>query len=79
MGDYPVERFYRNARITKVYEETNEIQRLKKNFGRCIARHWAFNIPCLGFEKPKSWRCDNTEIILPTTIHSSFTTLRLFF
>lgn len=50
MGDYPVERFYRNARITKVYEETNEIQRLKRSFGRCIARRWAFNIPRLGFE-----------------------------
>ncbi len=33
VADYPIERFYRDARITKIYEGTNEIQRM------IVARH----------------------------------------
>ncbi|MFC0273673.1 acyl-CoA dehydrogenase family protein [Metabacillus herbersteinensis] len=33
VAEYPVERFYRDARITKIYEGTNEIQRI------IVARH----------------------------------------
>ena len=28
VSDYPIERFYRDARITKIYEGTSEVQRL---------------------------------------------------
>ncbi|MBU8906085.1 acyl-CoA dehydrogenase family protein [Desertibacillus haloalkaliphilus] len=33
IAEYPIERFYRDARITKIYEGTNEIQRI------VVARH----------------------------------------
>lgn len=33
IAEYPIERFYRDARITKIYEGTNEIQRM------VVARH----------------------------------------
>jgi alkylation response protein AidB-like acyl-CoA dehydrogenase len=28
LEDYPVERFYRDARITQIYEGTSEVQRM---------------------------------------------------
>ena len=35
MKEYHVERMLRDAKITQIYEGTNEIQKLKELYGRC--------------------------------------------
>jgi alkylation response protein AidB-like acyl-CoA dehydrogenase len=64
MEDYPIAKFFRDAKILQIYEGTNQIQRL------VVARHLiresatlAHLLPFIPIEEQKSYASENQEVV----------------